>query len=383
MNLTTQKEERADSVRPVKIKMYKVNPDSYASVFALPTQIADKHLRMAGKAQLKVLLWLYRNPAVHADNAVISKDTGIPIDEIDDAMLYWIDAGLVLSESAQAQPIQPASSEQTVSASEMVRVQITKAESVPAEIIQNAAEQKKEKTQPVVVKPSIKDIAQRLSESEDIRSMFAEAQDAFGRTLGYDAQASLVILHDSYSLPAEVIIMLCNHAKTIGKQGSLAYIMKLGQSWFENNIDTFEKAAEKIEAMEKADKKWAEFAAATGLSNPKPTAKQAEYFEIWTCTYAFDTDIIVSAYERTVETKGKIHLGYMNGILRSWHEAGYKTIEDIDRADREFAGEAEKKRAADKPSQKKEKSGTAASYDIEEALRKSRMLDPTKTKRGQ
>ena len=41
--------------------MYKINPNSYKSVFVLPTEIADKHLRMAGKAQLKVLLWLFRN----------------------------------------------------------------------------------------------------------------------------------------------------------------------------------------------------------------------------------------------------------------------------------------------------------------------------------
>ena len=43
--------------------MYKINPNTYASAFVIPADVADKHLRMAGKAQLKVLLWLYRNPA--------------------------------------------------------------------------------------------------------------------------------------------------------------------------------------------------------------------------------------------------------------------------------------------------------------------------------
>lgn len=374
MILTKRKGARAASARQVKNKMYKVNPDSYASVFALPTQIADKHLRMAGKAQLKVLLWLYRNPAVRAEADVIAKDTGIPVDEIDDAMLYWIEAGLVLSDENSAVISSPAVSP---SATEIMRAQT-------AEIytpVQTAAVKEPSKT--IVVKPSIKDIAQRLSESSDVRSMFSEAQDAFGRTLGYDAQASLIMLHDNYSLPAEVIIMICNHAKTVGKQGSLAYIMKMGQSWFENNIDTFEKAAEKIESMEKADKKWSEFAAVTGLTNPKPTAKQAEYFELWTGDYGFDTNIIVSAYEKTVETKGKIHLGYMNGILRAWHEAGYKTLEDVARADRAFADEAEKKRAAVNAKKQDGQPKSTASYDIEKALMRSRNLDPTKTKRGQ
>lgn len=365
--------------------MYKVNPDSYASVFALPTQVADKHLRMAGKAQLKVLLWLYRNPAVRADAEKISKDTGVPTDEIDDAMLYWIEAGLVLSGENEFSAAKTENNTEA-SATEKIREQTVSETALKVEPLEQKhieeSHLKPEKQKPVVVKPSIKDIAQRLAESADIRSLFSEAQEAFGRTLGYDAQASLIILHDSYSLPIEVVIMLCNHAKTIGKQGSLAYIMKIGQSWFENNIDTFEKAEKKISAMENADKKWGEFASATGLSNPKPTAKQSEYFEIWTGEYGFDVDVIVAAYERTVETKGKIHLGYMNGILRSWHEAGYKTIGDIENGEREYKEGQDSKKSSHKD-ESKSGSKSTASYSIEAALKRSRMIDPTKTKKGQ
>ena len=99
--------------------MYKVNPGSYASVFVLPTQVADKHLRMAGKAQLKVLLWLFRNPNTAFDLDVISRDTGIPKDEIDDAMLYWIDAGVVIKDGEAPVPVQ----QETVSASQQLRAE--------------------------------------------------------------------------------------------------------------------------------------------------------------------------------------------------------------------------------------------------------------------
>ena len=360
--------------------MYKINPSSYSSVFVLPTQIADKHLRMAGKAQLKVLLWLYRNPSVEPSVELISKDTGIPKDEIDDAMLYWIDAGLVTKDDAQ--PVETPVVRETYSATENARLQAVY--SVPVREVKEPAEvpvpEKKEK--PVLVKPSIKDISMRISESQDIRSMFAEAQESFGRTLGYDAQSSLLILHDHYSLPPEVIVMLCNYAKTIGKQGSLAYIMKMGASWAECGITDFESASNKIARMENAQNVWDDFRRLVGAENPKPTQKQSEHLEVWINDFGFDMDTVYGAYERTVEKKGKLSWGYMNGILRSWHESGYKTLEEAENAERVFLQGAAAKPAKAK---KQEQSNQQAppSYDVERAVQKSRLIDPTKTKRGQ
>lgn len=353
--------------------MYKVNPDSYASVFALPTDIADRHLRMAGKAQLKVLLWLYRNPAAVADASVISRDTGIPVDEIDDAMLYWIEAGLVLKDGEK-----PVSSAPVQSASAVLRENAVaeKQTAVVAEVKQTKPEK------PPIVKPSMKDIAMRLTESESIRTMFEEAQASFGRTLGYDAQSSLLILHDHYALPPEVIIMLCSYAKTAGKQGSVAYIMKMGAAWSETGIDSFEKASEKIARLENSNRLWVEFKAATGVDNPKPTAKQSEYLEIWVNDYGFGIDLIHYAYEKAVEKKGSMNLGYMNGILRSWHEAGLKTVADVEEAGKRYAGEAEKK---PKKSEVKDfdPSSKNTSFNIDLIMKRSRELDPTKTKKGQ
>ena len=361
--------------------MYKINPSSYSSVFVLPTQIADKHLRLAGKAQLKVLLWLYRNPSVTPDIDVISKDTGIPRDEIDDAMLYWIEAGLVVKDGEA--PVQVQVETTSYSATENARLQAVT--SVPVrekkeEAYRTPSQEKKEKA--VTVKPSIKDISMRISESADIRSLFAEAQESFGRTLGYDGQSSLLILHDHYGLPPEVIIMLCNYARTIGKQGSLAYIMKMGASWAECGITDFEAASNKIARMEKAQNVWDDFRRLTGVENPKPTQKQEEYLEIWINDFTFATEMIVLSYEKTVEKKGKINWGYMNGILRSWHESGYKTPDDVEQAGKEYA-EGVKANASVSKTAKDGINAEKPSYDVEQAVRKSRKVDPNKTKRGQ
>lgn len=353
--------------------MYKINPSSYSSVFVIPTEIADKHLRMAGKAQLKVLLWLYRNPMAPFDLAVVSRETGIPTDEIDDAMLYWIQAGLV-SKDGESSPVVPV---------QTAPVQ-TVAEHKPAAFNTPAApvQKKEEKPQeePVYIKPSVRDVARRLGESPEIAELFNEVQEVFGRTLGQDAQGNLLMLHDHYGLSPEAIVMLCSYAKTVGKQGALAYIMQMGKGWADEGILDFESASRKIARLETTHGVWDEFRVLTGIENPRPTAKQSEMLEIWTNDYGFGVDIIYYAYEKTVEKKGKISYGYMNGILRSWFESGYKTIAQIERAATEFAqGVAEKQAAKIK---EQPVSGQNPSYDIELAMKRSLALDPAKTKRG-
>ena len=355
--------------------MYKINPNSYSSVFVIPTQIADKHLRMAGKAQLKVLLWLYRNTTTAFDIDVISRDTGIPKDEIDDAMLYWIDAGLVVKDGVTAAPV--TEPETVVSQPEKEKTGFTLTEK-PVEKAPEIVPEKKEKQVVHTVKPSIKDISRRLAESPEIGNMFNEVQEVFGRTLGYDGQSNLLMLHDHYGLPADVIVMLCGYAKTIGKQGAIAYIVQMGKAWAEEGVTDFESASRKIARMENAEKIWAEFRTLTGIENPKPTSKQAQFLEVWINDFGYGIDVIYYAYEKTVEKKGKISFSYMNGVLRSWHESGYKTIAEIDRAIEEFANGVQKK--TEKP---KNEGTKKPSYDIELALKRSLAIDPTKTKRGQ
>ncbi len=363
--------------------MYKINPDSYSSVFVLPTQIADEHLRMAGKAQLKVLLWLFRNPTKGGDIKRISRDTGIPEDEIDDAMLYWMEAGLILNddENGANQTSEPQTAAKPTDHEEK--------NSSSAEIFVDENKEKNDKRLPVV-KPSIKDIANRVAQSEEIRNMFNEVQNLFGRTLGYDGQSCLLMLHDYYGLPTEVVVMLCAYAKTIGKQGSLSYIMKMGENCSDNEINTFELASAKIARLESTDKVWNELKQMTGIENPRPTSKQSEFLEIWTNDYNFGVDMINLAYEKAVEKKGNISFSYMNGILRSWHESGYKTTDDVINAEREYTREIvekqQKKLNREQPQKIKKSQDTKLpppSYDIELALKQSRMLDPTKTKRGQ
>ena len=377
----TQSEETAASVQQERSKiMYSINPASYSSVFVLPTEIADKHLRMAGKAQLKVLLWLYRNTTTPFEIGVVSRETGIPADEIDDAMLYWIQAGLVVK-AGEAPVSQPSAPESDAPVSKAKASEFIKPEPPVAQV---KKPDEKQNTEPVIVKPSVRDISRRLSESPEVATLFNEVQEVFGRTLGYDAQANLIILHDYHGLSAEAIIMLCSYAKTIGKQGAIAYIMQMGKSWADQGITDFEAASKKIARLEGTTAVWEEFRALAGLENPRPTAKQSELFELWTGDFGYTSEMIYYAYEITVEKKGKISYGYMNGILTSWHNSGFRTVSEVKAAAQEFTEGIREQKSQEKPAGRAnllDKNVKKPSYDIELAMQKSRRLDPSKTKK--
>ena len=75
---------------------YQIDPDAWQSVFAVPSILVDKYLKLAGAVQLKVLLWLLRHPGQELDQQAISHSLGISPPDAADAMLYWQECGLIL-----------------------------------------------------------------------------------------------------------------------------------------------------------------------------------------------------------------------------------------------------------------------------------------------
>ena len=68
----------------------------------------------------------------------------------------------------------------------------------------------------------------------------------------------------------------------------------------------------------------------------------------------FSVEMMVLAYNETLDRKGKIRFSYTNKILENWHDSGYKTPEDVENA---------------KEAYKKQKQGTSErSYDINKAV---------------
>lgn len=351
--------------------MIKINPSAYSSVFIIPTEVADNHIRLAGAVQLKVLIWVFRHASenITADN--ISSALGIPRADISDAVAYWAQAG-ILSDSENENDINIAKPEINTPPPAQ-----NQAQSLPAQL-NDSPTQSNEHVMPPAVRPTHEQIAARVAESAEVRDMFFEAQRIFGRTLGYDTQSSLLYLMDHEGLPAEVIVMLCGYAQATGKK-SVRYIEKMGEDWAQREIDTFDKAAKRIAQLDSISTIWNELKSMIGLDTPKPTARQSEYISKWTHDYGYNTDMIYFAYERMTEKTGKISFAYMDKMISAWYASGLKTPEAVEESDAQFR---EKTASSKSKSDLKTESGKPqASYDINKAFGSYEV--PTKTKKGQ
>ncbi len=314
---------------------YSVNPSFFKSIFAVPTDIVDKHIRLANGDQLKVLLWILRNSTDNPDINEMCTALKMNPSDAADYLQYWVLMG-VLSENGETVIPSPAPVE-------------TKKEEKPTEA-------KKVEIAPVTPsKPSSREILERIEESPEIGHLFNEAQKLLGKTIGYDGQCTLLLLHDHYGLPTEVLFMMIDYCVSIGKS-NYAYLEAVGKDWGTREIDTLEKAAEQIATLKNANAVWKEFSKNAGITNPRPTVKQTEYLRRWSTEWNFSITMIILAYEEMANHTSKLSMGYIDKILASWHEKGLKTPSDVENASKE---------QKDKSPASKTGSGQDASYDLD------------------
>ncbi len=91
---------------------------------------------------------------------------------------------------------------------------------------------------------------------------------------------------------------------------------------------TFHQTNEEI-SVKQTQRNYLKFIMHTLNIKNSPTTKQKEYFLKWQ-TLALSDELVCYAYEKTYESIGKFNIVYMDKIMVSWAEAGYKTREDVD-----------------------------------------------------
>ncbi len=323
---------------------YSINSSLFKSIFAVPTDVVDKHIRLANEHQLKVLLWILCKSPDNPDIQKMCDDINIDISDAADYLQYWVLTGVLKSDGSV--PVKSAFTP-------------PEPESVPQTKKVVSVSKKNEEPDLLPSKPSSMEIADRLEESPEIAILFKEAQHKLGKTIGYDGQCTLLLLHDHYGLPTDVLFMLIDYCVSIGKT-NYSYIQSVGKDWGTREIDTLDKAAEQIEALRNVNKIWREFANHAGIVNPRPTTSQASFLRRWTNELGFGTDMIILAYEEMANHTGKLNFNYIDKVLSNWHAKKYKKPKDLESAATE-----------PKTAKPKTPNSATASYDLEEFKNRS------------
>lgn len=189
---------------------------------------------------------------------------------------------------------------------------------------------------------STEDITQALADgASTFPALAEEVERRLGKRLSAADLKSLYTLYDHLALPSEVILMLVGwcieevaRKYGPGRRPFLSQIRKEGFSWARLGIDTMERAEEHVERLTRLRSREAQVLRLLDIT-PRPLVeREKSYIAAWD-DMGFDDEAIRMAYERTVLKKQSMDWGYMNGILRRWHEKELHTAAAIRTGDRE------------------------------------------------
>lgn len=330
---------------------YRLDLGLWNQVFAVPCALVDRHLKLAGKEQLQVLLWALRHAGEGFTPAAMSAALGMGEESAEEALEYWTSQGL-LAEAAGAlcpapqpeAPPPPAASPAPPPA--------------PAPAAPRPLPPKKR-----MVKPDTVQLAARMEESEGIRFLVQQAEGILSRTLSPAMTTLLLTITDDYGLPPEVTVMLLHYAQEVGKT-STAYIDSAARDWAESGVFSLEAAEQKLQDLGERRLAWNKVAAAAGLPKRAPSKREEEAALRWVREWGIPQELLAAAYERCVDNTGKFSAAYMDRVLESWHAAGVRNTEEL-------AAYEEKKKSPPQTNPKAGKKPAGKSYDIDELERMS------------
>ena len=189
---------------------------------------------------------------------------------------------------------------------------------------------------------STEDVTRALSDGQSsFPSLVNEVERRLGKRMSTADLKSLYTLYDHLALPSEVILMLvgwCIEDITqkygSGRKPFLNQIRREGFIWARLGIDTIERAEERIKQLTRLRGREAEVLRLLDIQPRALVQREKDYIAAWD-DMGFDDEAIRMAYERTVLKKQSMNWGYMNGILRRWHEKGLHTATAIRTGDRD------------------------------------------------
>lgn len=339
---------------------YKMNLGAWNSIFAVPSIVVDEHIKLAGAAQLKVLLWFLRHAGEDFSDDTMAAALSMSPADVRDSMQYWIEMGII-SINRENGTISPSESEVSSPFGFTPTEKPAVAEkSEPKPVIQQSeqfaekavtakpTETKKPLSRPQ--KPDSAHLAERMTSDSSIAFLMQEADNILGRMTSNADKCTLLMLNEYYGLPVEVIIMLLQYLQDLGKT-NMKYIEKVAETWGDNEITSVDRAEQEIMRMTNSRTAFRMIVQTLGLEQHSPTDKELKQAEKWVNEWHFTADMIREAYERCVDAKGKYIPNYVESILERWHKAQITTIEQA--------------KAEKKPKRVKFSNETEATYDLD------------------
>ena len=291
--------------------MIKLKCDYLNGAVAVPTDVIDKHLKLAPSASFKVLLFILRNPEGVGDAEHISSCTGLSVQDVKDCLCYWENYNVICIDDIDGCNCQKATSN--------AKMLCPQSDEVTAVSVKK--EKRQVKNLPLK-KPTQRDIALRISEEPELTLIYNEAQSILG-TFGYDTQALILMIYDYYGFPPEVIITLLQHQKCENKTSSSA-IKSRAEDWAKRGIDNMEAVENELLCLDKTSLCFTEIKDDAGITTDSPTPRILKYLRGWHVDWCCSPQLISYALKESNKVFSDAHK-----LLKKWSRQGITTPEEV------------------------------------------------------
>lgn len=319
---------------------YTLNIGEWNSVFAVPSSVVDKYIKLASGNSLKLLLFLLRHGGETYSAERLRIELGfVEYGELEDAALFWVQRNIISYSSTEdgwfdaaqehSQAAQSASvSENVLISSNSSVTDATSTESVVSSFIPDNILPQKQGAKISPVSVSSGEIARRIREDSSVKALFEEAEKLYSKALSQRDNQTIISLVDHYGLPVPVAMMLLQYCSRV-KKLTPHYIQSVACEWFENGVVTVDAANSRICSMEKQNDIEEHIHEALQMTVAL-TPGQTKYLKKWTNEWNFSEEMIIHAINMTVEQIGNPKFSYTNKILESWKSENITTVQQVD-----------------------------------------------------
>lgn len=301
---------------------FKMNLGLWNSIFAVPSRLVDENLKLADEASLKVILFLLRHSDKLFSNNELMESTGIKSEsKLIEALEFWQDRQIISvvdDEIVQQE-------KKTCGYIKAIEKQVSEAEITVNHQIKSAVN-KVELARPPRYSPE--EIARKIKESNRSEQVFLLAEKLYSRPLKHSEQQILMEIIEYANLPIDVTMMLLEFCHSIGKT-SFHYVHKTAIAWAEEDINTIELADSRIKEIASQSDVFAKLRREMEF-NSTFSKKQKEFILKWTNEMSFSVEMIMMAYQITLDSTGKLTFQYMNKILENWFAKGFTVPEQVE-----------------------------------------------------
>ncbi len=304
---------------------YKINLGSWGSVFAVPSDVVDKYIKIAGGSSVKVLLYFLRHSGEDIGLSQAAEALCMKDEDVSDALIFWEQQGLLQSADDGYIPAAAANVQKTANYEQTAVPKTDNAVQLAA--MRSAALRSPEF--------SPKQIADTIRCDDKIDHLFKVCEKMYGRPLKHAEQNALVTITDDIGMPAEVALMLVDYCFSVGRT-SPAYMKTVAADWVEKDVITLSAAEEYVCRLQSAHSAENTVKSLFGIDRAM-SQKEKEFSDTWINVWGFSPEMIKIAYDINVNSKGKCSFPYIGKILENWHEKGISTPEQ---ASKEHGGKA-------------------------------------------